>query len=83
MQVGRAKDAIAALIFFVSMIVLSTRNVPLGYIFGAVLMGFIVDLMFTLRPTWHCEDWEESRVAKYIVMFQIPAFCVILTSLYF
>ncbi len=66
MQVGYLKDALATIMFFV-LSILYQSPIFIG--------GFIVDLLFTLNPDWHC---SESTVAKYIVLLQIPVFVAII-----
>lgn len=82
-SVGQVKDTLAALMFLVSLIILLNTRVPYEYIISLVLMGLAVDGLFTINQEWHCQDWETSATAKYIVLAQIPVFCVILTRLYF
>lgn len=82
-SVGQVKDALAALMFLVSLVVLLTRRVPYGFIVALVIMGLVVDGLFTVNQGWHCQDWETSTTARYIVLSQVPIFCVILARLYF
>lgn len=73
MQVGYVKDAIAAVMFLISIVYVS--KVKIDTIRFLLVCAFIVDLLFTVNPDWHCEDWNQSRVSKYIVLLQIPIFC--------
>lgn len=74
--VGYIKDAIASTMFLISiLLVLQTQNIPIRNTLVLLTMGLIVDALFTLYKDWHCENWEESKVARYIVLLQIPVFC--------
>ena len=66
MQVGYLKDALASCMFLV-LSILYRSPIFIG--------GFIVDLLFTLNPHWHC---SESTVARNIVLLQIPIFIAII-----
>lgn len=68
------KDAVAALLFLVSIVIVTNCKVPVETITSCLVVGFVVDSLFTVNPKWHCEEWSESSVAKYIVMAQAPLF---------
>ncbi len=80
MKVGYVKDAMASLMFLAAFIVLYTnpRRVPVQYILTLLLLGLTVDTLFTLNPRWHCEEWSESRVAKYVLFVQLVVFSAVL-----
>ena len=73
--VGWVKDGVAATMFLVSLMMLYSTEVPKSTVIRIVGMGLAVDTLFTINRDWHCEEWNESLVAKYVVLFQVVFFC--------
>lgn len=75
MKIGQVKDALASAMFLVAIIIVSTRPIQKNVLLGALGMGFLVDLTFTLRPDWHCQDWDRSNLSpKLVVLAQLIVF---------
>jgi hypothetical protein len=75
MKIGQVKDSLASAMFLVAMILVATRPIQKNVLLGALGLGFLVDLIFTLRPTWHCQDWDRSNfVPKLVILAQLIVF---------
>ena len=75
MKIGQAKDALASAMFLVAMILVATRPIQKNVLLGALGLGFLMDLIFTLRPNWHCQDWDRSNsVPKLVILAQVIVF---------
>lgn len=76
-SVGYVKDGVAAIMFLILILfVYVTQKVPIRNTLVLLSMAVVVDGLFTLNKDWHCEDWEDSKIAKYIVLAQIPVFFI-------
>lgn len=75
MKIGQAKDALASVMFLVATILVATRPIQKNVLLAALGLGFLVDLIFTLRPTWHCQDWDRSNsLPKLVILTQVIVF---------
>ncbi len=75
MKIGQVKDALASAMFLVAMILVATRPIQKNVLLAALGLGFLVDLIFTLRPNWHCQDWDRSNsVPKLVILGQVIVF---------
>jgi hypothetical protein len=71
MQIGQAKDASAMFLFGVAFLTVLNKNVPKSLILTGLGMGFIVDGLYTLNPSWHCADWEDGPLfPKFSILIQ-------------
>lgn len=77
MSVGYIKDAIATLMFTVSIFVVP--RAPMNVIISALATGAIVDGLFTLNPSWHCETWKFGSAPSYVVAAQVLVFLYLLS----
>ena len=75
MKIGQIKDALASAMFLVAMILVATRPIQKNVLLGALGLGFLVDLIFTSRPKWHCQDWDRSNsLPKLVILGQVIVF---------
>ena len=79
MQIGQVKDALGALMFLVAAYVASTRVIHKNVLLAGLALGFFVDLIFTLKPDWHCEDLNEADdfTPKLILFVQTIVFAIL------
>lgn len=77
MSVGYIKDAIATVMFSVSVFVV--QRAPMHAIVSALATGAIVDGLFTLNPSWHCETWKFGSAPSYVIVAQVLVFLYLLS----
>jgi uncharacterized membrane protein YczE len=77
--VGYVKDLLASFMFlFCILYIVKNKRVQIQKVIILLVMAFIVDALFTVNSSWHCEDWKDSQVSKYIILLQIPIFVSIM-----
>jgi hypothetical protein len=71
MQIGQAKDASAMFLFGVAFITVLNKNVPKSRMLTGLGMGFTIDGLYTMNPSWHCADWEGGpMLPKFLILIQ-------------
>lgn len=71
MKLGQAKDASATLLFGAAFMTVLNKNVSKKLILTGLGFGFLIDGLFTLNPTWHCEDWRDGPLGpKFLILIQ-------------
>ena len=70
--IGFVKDAIASVMFLVSIPVVQTA--PMSVITAALAMGATVDALFTLNPEWHCQRWDTRSAPVAVILCQVLGF---------
>lgn len=74
MKIGQVKDAIASISFLIAAWIVSNKGIEKNVLLAGLLLGFVVDSIFTLNSEWHCTDWEDNSPGKLVIASQVVAF---------
>ena len=71
MKLGQVKDASATVLFGVAFMTVLNKNVSKKFILAGLGLGAIIDGLFTLNTSWHCEEWRDAPLGpKYLILIQ-------------
>lgn len=76
MQIGQVKDASAMFLFGAAFLTVLNKNVPKSLVLTGLGMGFVIDGLYTMNPSWHCTEWEGGPMfPKFSILIQNIIVC--------
>ena len=71
MKLGYLKDLCATICFFIILCVIKYKKNLNNYkkqIISLLTIAFIIDGLFSLNPTWHCNEINANQLASALVL---------------